>query len=151
MSQQDKVEREIIIQAPAERVWRALTDYIEFGKWFQVRLDQPFEKGKDSTGCITYPGYEHVKWEAKILEMEENKLFSFWGPPYVDNSDLDLSKEPWLTTVFTLTETAEGTLVKVVESGFSKLSPSIRSRAKTGNDDGWKLQMNNLFDYVSKS
>ncbi len=150
MSEMDKVERAILIQAPVERVWRALTDYVEFGKWFQVKLDQPFEKGKDSTGHMTISGFEHVKWEAKVLDMEENKLFSFSGPPYVENAEVDLSKEPWLTTKFTLTKTKEGTLVKVVESGFSKLSPSIRSRARTGNADGWKFQMSNLFDYVSQ-
>ena len=150
MNEMDKVEKEILIQAPIEKVWRALTDYVEFGKWFQVKLDQPFETGKDSTGHMTIPGYEHVKWEAKVLEMKENKLFSFAGPPYVENADVDLSKEPWLTTIFTLTTTAEGTLVKVVESGFSKLSPSIRSKARTGNTDGWDFQMKNLFDYVSQ-
>lgn len=149
MSERDTVEKEILVQAPIERVWRALTDYVEFGKWFQVKLDQPFATGRDSTGRMTIPGYEHVKWEAKILEMKENKLFSFSGPPYVENAEIDLSKEPWLITTFTLSSTAEGTLVKVVESGFSKLSPSIRSKARTGNIDGWDFQMSNLFSYVS--
>ncbi len=149
MSEKDTVEKEILVQAPIERVWRALTDHREFGKWFQVQLDQAFEAGKDSTGRMTIPGYEHVKWEAKILEVKENKLFSFSGPPYVENPDIDLSQEPWLTTVFTLSSTEKGTIVKVVESGFSKLSPSIRSEARTGNVDGWNFQMKNLFDYVS--
>lgn len=151
VNESDKIEKEIVIQAPIERVWRALIDYQEFGKWFQVKLDQPFETGKDSTGHMTIPGYEHIKWEAQVLEIKENSLFSFTWPPYVENTDVDLSKEPWLTTVFTLTETSGGTVVKVVESGFSKLAASIRSEARTGNIDGWNFQMENLSNYVSQT
>jgi hypothetical protein len=38
-------------------VWRALTDYREFGEWFRVNLESPFEVGKTARGRIAYPGY----------------------------------------------------------------------------------------------
>ncbi len=149
MNNTDTIEKEILVAAPIERVWRALSDFKEFGQWFQVRLDQPFEPGGASTGRMTIPGLEHVRWHARILTMQENKSLSFTWPPYVDDATLDLSQEPWLTTEFTLTETPEGTVVKVVESGFAGLSPEIRSKARTGNVDGWDFQMNNLARYVA--
>jgi hypothetical protein len=38
----DRIEKRIELAAPTSRVWRALTDYLEFGKWFGVRLEGPF-------------------------------------------------------------------------------------------------------------
>ena len=64
----DRIEKSIELNAPVERVWQALTDYKEFGEWFRVKLDGPFVAGEVSTGRITYPGYEHIKWEATIKE-----------------------------------------------------------------------------------
>src|SRR4051794_5582890 len=55
----DRIEKAIELNAPVERVWRALTDHGEFGEWFRVKLDGPFVPGEMSTGHITYPGYEH--------------------------------------------------------------------------------------------
>ena len=30
----DRIEKQIELKAPVSRVWRALTDYREFGEWF---------------------------------------------------------------------------------------------------------------------
>src|SRR6202044_613121 len=73
----DRIEKSIELQAPVSRVWRALTDYREFGEWFRVKLADPFVPGQVSRGQITWPGYEHVVWEAHIERMEPEDLFSF--------------------------------------------------------------------------
>ncbi len=78
----DRIEKRIELKAPVSRVWRALTDYREFGEWFRVKLDGPFVPGQVSRGHITYPGYEHVKWEAVVQKMEPERLFSFTWHPY---------------------------------------------------------------------
>src|SRR6266849_4485250 len=74
---EDRIEKRIELKAPVSRVWRALTDHREFGEWFRVKLDGPFVPGQVSRGQITYPGYEHVKWEAVVQKMEPERLFSF--------------------------------------------------------------------------
>lgn len=51
----DRIEKEIVLRAPRARVWKALTDSREFGTWFRVALDGPFEAGKRITGRMTYP------------------------------------------------------------------------------------------------
>ena len=73
----NRIEKRIELNAPASRVWRALADYREFGQWFQVKLEGPFIPGQVARGQITYPGYEHVTWEARIEKMEPERLFSF--------------------------------------------------------------------------
>lgn len=59
---QDQIEKVVDLAAPVARVWKAITDHKEFGEWFRVRLDRPFKVGETTTGNITFPGYEHVKW-----------------------------------------------------------------------------------------
>ena len=74
-------EKVVDLAAPVSRVWRALTDHEEFGQWFRVRLDGPFQVGVTTTGNITAPGYEHVQWESLTEAMEHERLFVFSWPP----------------------------------------------------------------------
>ena len=121
----DSIEKQIEIAAPVERVWRALTDYREFGRWFLVKLDAAFEEGKPITGQITHPGYEHVRFTAKTERIEPPRLFSFSWHPYAVDMTKDYSHETPTLIEFTLEATAKGTLLKVVESG----STSFRRNA----------------------
>ena len=72
----DSIEKRIELKAPISRVWRALTDYREFGEWFRVKLEGPFIPGQVSRGQMTYPGCEHVKWEAVVQKMEPERPHS---------------------------------------------------------------------------
>src|SRR5581483_3774769 len=72
LQRDDRIEKRIELKAPVSRVWRALTDHREFGEWFGVKLDGTFTPGQASRGHITYPGYEHLKWEAIVQKMEPN-------------------------------------------------------------------------------
>jgi uncharacterized protein YndB with AHSA1/START domain len=150
----DSIEKRIELKAPIARVWRALTDYREFGEWFRVKLDGPFVPGQVSRGQITYPGYEHVKWQAVVQEMEYERLFSFtWPHPKtfekVDNPP-DYSKEPTTLVEFRLEKTATGTLLILTESGFDKLPDDRRLEAFRRNDGGWTEQMKNIENYVAQ-
>src|SRR5947209_3485317 len=78
----NKIEKRIELKAPIARVWRALTDYREFGEWFQVKLEGPFAAGQPARGHLTYPGYEHLKFEVMVQKMESERLFSFTWHPY---------------------------------------------------------------------
>jgi uncharacterized protein YndB with AHSA1/START domain len=150
----DQVEKRIELRAPISRVWRAITDYREFGEWFRVRLDGPFVVGQVSRGQITYPGCEHIKWEALVQKMEPERLFSFtWPHPKSlekEGYPLDYSKEPRTLVEFRLEKTASGTLLVVTESGFDKLPGDRRLQAFRRNDGGWTEQMKNIENYVAQ-
>ncbi|HEX3680933.1 MAG TPA: SRPBCC family protein [Bryobacteraceae bacterium] len=147
----DRIEKSIELKAPVSRVWRALTDYREFGEWFQVRLHGPFVPGQISRGHITYPGYEHLKWEAVVQKMEPERLFSFTWHPYAVDPDVDYSKELSTLVEFKLEETAGGTLLSVTESGFDKIPAPRRAEAFRRNDGGWAEQMNSIERYVARA
>jgi uncharacterized protein YndB with AHSA1/START domain len=73
----DRIEKSMELKAPVARVWRALTDYREFGEWFRVKLDAPFAPGQPHRGQITWPGYEHHFMDFIVQKMEPERLFSF--------------------------------------------------------------------------
>ena len=62
----DRIEKTVDLAAPLSRVWRALTDHRQFGEWFRVHIESPFVVGETSRGHITYPGYEHLRWQAVV-------------------------------------------------------------------------------------
>ncbi len=146
----DKIEKRIELKAPVSRVWRAITDHREFGEWFRVKLDGPFAAGQVSTGHITYPGYEHVKWNAVVQKIEPERLFSFTWHPYGIDPKVDYSKETPTLVEFRLEKTATGTLLVVTESGFDKIPIGRRDEAFLKNDGGWTAQMKNIESYVAQ-
>jgi uncharacterized protein YndB with AHSA1/START domain len=144
----DRIEKTIEINASISRVWRALTDHKEFGTWFRVALDGPFIQGEISHGHITYRGYEHLRWEARVLKMEPERYFAFEWHPYAIEPDTDYSGEPSTLVEFTLQAMREGTLLTVVESGFDKLPAYRRDEAFRMNERGWEAQMKNIAVHV---
>jgi uncharacterized protein YndB with AHSA1/START domain len=147
----DYIEKRIELKAAVSRVWRALTDYREFGEWFRVKLDGPFAPGKISRGQVTYPGYEHLKWEAVVQKMEPEKLFSLAWHPYAIDPKKDYSKEPSTLVEFKLEKTTSGTLLILTESGFDKIPSDRRLEAFRMNDGGWTVQMKNIENHVTQT
>ena len=145
----DVIRKSTLVSAPIDRVWRAISDHREFGEWFRVALDQPFEAGKPSTGHMTYPGYEHIKWNAEIVAVEPPRRLAFRWHPYAIDPDFDYSNEPTTLVEFTLTERDGDTEVEVVESGFDALPVGRRDEAFRMNSGGWEQQMANIRDHVS--
>ena len=146
--QTDRIEKRIELKAPVSRVWKAITDHEEFGQWFRVKLDGPFAPGQVSTGHITYPGYEHLKWNAVVQRMEPERLFSFTWHPYAVDQSVDYSTEEPTLVEFRLEPTGSGTVLTVTESGFDKLPAHRRDQAFRSNDGGWAQQVENIRKHV---
>ncbi|MGZ8285118.1 MAG: SRPBCC family protein [Allosphingosinicella sp.] len=140
----DRIEKSIAIAAPVERVWRALTDHEEFGAWFRVELEGPFVLGELSRGRITYSGYEHLKWEARVVAMEAPRLFAFTWHPYAVDPDKDYSADPRTRVEFRLEPSGQGTNLIVVESGFDSIPAARREEALRMNTSGWETQVKNV-------
>jgi len=144
-----RIEKRIELRAPVSRVWRALTDYREFGEWFRVKIEAPFTPGKLAQGQITHPGYEHVRWQAVIQKMEPERLFSFTWHPYAIDPKADYSHETPTLVEFRLEKTATGTLLVLTESGFEKIPAERRAEAFRMNEGGWSAQLTNIERHVT--
>jgi len=148
----DRIEKKIVLSAARARVWRALSDSAEFGQWFRVRLEGPFHAGTTIVGQITYPGYEHLEVEMQIVELVPERYFSYrWRPNAIDPQK-DYSAEPMTLVEFKLEEApdAQGTLLTIVESGFSRLPPERRAEAFRNNASGWSEQLKNIERHVGQ-
>ena len=147
----DRIERKIVIDAPRERVWRALANAETFGDWFGADLKgQTFAPGQRARGRITFKGYEHAWFDVVVQRVEPQNLLSYRWHPYALDPAVDYSKEEPTLVTFTLSDTAgNGTLLTVVESGFDKVPPHRRLEAFRMNTRGWEAQLNSIARHVS--
>jgi uncharacterized protein YndB with AHSA1/START domain len=146
----NRIEKRIELSAPIARVWKALTDHREFGEWFRVKIDDPFNSGEVSRGHVTYPGYERLKWEVTIKAINPESYFAFTWHPYAVDPEADYSKETPTLVEFTLDPTTTGTLLTVIESGFDNIPAGRAVEAFRMNYNGWAIQMKNIEAYVSQ-
>ena len=146
----DRIEKQILLKAPVERVWHALTDTAEFGSWFRVKLGGKFVPGQSIAGPVLHPGYEHLMWKVTVERMVPYQQFAWRWHPHAIDSNKDYSHEPSTLVLFELSEVPGGTLLKVTESGFDGIPLERRETAYRGNSEGWSIQMGNIERHVSK-
>ncbi len=149
MNTTDRIEKKIVLRASGSRVWRAISDANEFGSWFGVILEGPFQAGARVRGQITVKGYEHVRLEITVERMEPERFFSYRWHPYAVDPAVDYSAEPTTLVEFTIQEVGAGTELTVVESGFDRIPAARRAEAFRMNDQGWTGQLRNIERYVS--
>lgn len=152
-SETDRVERNVVINAPRERVWRALSNAEEFGTWFGANLKGlTFAPGQRTRGMIDAStcGHEDCYFDVVIERMEPQELLSFRWHPYAIDSAVDYTKEQPTLVTFTLKDApGNSTLLMVEETGFDNVPPSRRLEAFRMNDRGWEWQLGNIAQYAS--
>jgi uncharacterized protein YndB with AHSA1/START domain len=158
---ENRIEKHVVLKAPLERVWEALTDSRQFGVWFGMELDGPFVAGQAATGRIRptqmdpevakmqepYSGLA-VSW--MIDRIEPRTLFAMRWHPYAIDPNVDYSDEPMTLITFTLKETSEGVDLTVTETGFENIPAHRRAEALKANDGGWAKQMELIAAYVHR-
>lgn len=145
----DRIEKRITLSAPRTRVWRALSEASQFGAWFGMKFEGPFEAGKTIRGKITTRGYEHLSVELRVERVEPEQLFSYRWHPYAIDAEHDYSAEPMTLVEFRLSETTGGTELSIMESGFERIPADRRAEAFRMNDGGWSAQLKNIERYVA--
>ena len=146
----DRIEKQVTLDAPRARVWRALTDVTQFNAWFGVSLATPFAPGAEVSGQISIRGYEHVTLTIGIETMEPERYFSFRWHPYAIEPGVDYSAEPTTLVSFTLADAGAGTRLAIVESGFDAIPESRRAKAFSSNSSGWNGQAENIRKFLAR-
>lgn len=146
----DHIERSVLIPAPRQKVWKALTDAKQFGDWFGVKLRGNFEPGETVAGSVTEKEHKDLPIEMRIGMMDREKLFSWRWHPAAVNPQVDYSREPTTEVQFKLEDAPGGTHLTVVEKGFDELPAERRDAAYRMNYEGWGIQMSRIEDYVQK-
>jgi uncharacterized protein YndB with AHSA1/START domain len=147
----NRIEKHVVLHAPLDRVWRAISNAEEFGRWFGVRFDGPFVAGTSVTAAITPTSIDEdvakrqqphagVKSTWQIVAIEPQRRFAYRWHPFAVDPDADYDQEPTTLVEFTLTETPEGVLLTIVESGFDVIPEARRSDSFEANTEGWAIQ-----------
>jgi uncharacterized protein YndB with AHSA1/START domain len=158
----DRIEKHVLLHAKRARVWRALTDSAEFGRWFGISFDAPFVPGGTLRGVVTgtrvdldvakaMEGIVGLPCVITIERIEPETLFSFRWHPHAMDPKVDYSREPTTLIVFELEEAPGGTLLKVTESGFDGIPAGRRKSAFEANEAGWGIQMDLIRKYLVQS
>jgi len=158
----DRIEKEVLLKAPLDRVWRAIGHADEFGQWFGVRFDGPFEPGASLTGVITPTAVDDDVAKAQephagkadtwqIVAVEPQRRLAFRWHPYGVEDGVDYSKAPTTLVEFTLEDTADGVLLRIVESGFQAIPAERRQSAFESNSEGWSAQTELIRKYLALS
>lgn len=145
---QDRIEKIVDLKASVSRVWRALTDHEEFGAWFHVRLDGPFQVGEVTTGNMTFPGSEHLKWESLTERLVPEELFQFSWPPSAVDPETEYPANAKVMVEFRLEPTEDGTRLTITESGFLQFPESKRLEVLRSNREGWDIQARHVAAHV---
>ena len=145
----DRIEQELTIKAPLARVWTALSSATEFGAWFGAKFDGDFEPGVSVRARMESGECSNIEFEILIDSVEPPSRFAFRWHPHAVDPDGDYSAEPMTLVEFLLSEVADGTLVRIVESGFDRLPEDRREVAFRMNSGGWEHQARALTNYVT--
>jgi uncharacterized protein YndB with AHSA1/START domain len=155
----DQIEKRVVLRAPLDRVWRAISDAEEFGRWFGVRFDGPFVEGASIGAAITpttvddavakrQEPHNGVKSTWHIVAIEPKRRFAYRWHPFAIDPGVDYEREPTTLVEFTLAETPEGVLLTITESGFDAIPEARRSASFEANAEGWSIQADLVRRYL---
>jgi uncharacterized protein YndB with AHSA1/START domain len=161
-SDTDRIEKKVFLRSPRARVWRALTDFQQFGSWFGMHFAGPFVPGQSVRGTIVpttvdatvaagQKPYEGIEFELHIDRLEPERIFCFRWHPYAVEGSVDYSVEPMTLVQFELEEVAQGVVLTVVESGFDKIPVTRRAKAFDANSGGWSMQVQLIEKYLAQT
>ena len=136
----DRIERDITVAAPIERVWAVLTRPEHIAVWFGAGTPNPAPVDIDLRpgGVMVLDHGEYGRFPTRIEHVEPPTYFAYrWASAYPG----ELATDDNSTLVeFRLTATNDKTLVQVVETGFASLViPADREETAgyESHSEGW--------------
>ncbi len=140
MSFPDRIERTIRISRSPREVWQALTTSEGLSSWFGERATIDLRPG----GSATMTFVSGMTVDMRVERVEEPTVFGYtWRL-------LDLPQEDLRRTYveFTLDRDGDGTLLRVVETGFAQLPVDTRRQTYDSHSEGWSRELAELAEYV---
>ena len=145
-AQTDRIERDVLIAAPVERVWELITRAEHVGRWFG---DAGAEIDLRPGGALslTWSSYGTFHGRVEAVEPPHRVLYR-----WLSTRESRAEPTPGNSTLIEFTLAAEGdrTRVAVVESGFDALEVDAEARAAAlaAITEGWAAELRDLADYA---
>lgn len=135
-SQTESISFELDLPHAPEKVWRALTQPELLAQWLLPVTGLELAPGAAFTlKAQAYPGWDGTV-NCRLIEIETHRKLSYtWAVPFLDT-----------VVTFTLTPTASGTRLGIVQSGFTP----EQKRESGGARYGWNMMGEKLFDLLAR-
>lgn len=135
-SQTESISFEFDLPHSPEKVWRALTDPVLLTEWLLPVVELELEPGAAFTLTTQpQPGWDGIV-NCRFLEIEAHRKLSYtWSVPFLDT-----------VVTFTLTPTASGTRLSLVQSGFK----ADQKQNFGGARYGWRMMGGKLVDLLGR-
>jgi len=127
----EPIEKNVTINAPVSRVWKALTDPAEIEKWMLMPNTFAPQAGKE----FTFQAEASEEWDGvfhcKLNECIENKKIVYtWNTAFI-NADTLVEIEP--------KENGDKTELTLIHSGWEKIAEN-REKVRNDHSTGWDLR-----------
>jgi uncharacterized protein YndB with AHSA1/START domain len=139
----DRIEREIVVAAPAGQLWEVLTRPEHIGRWFEgMDVEMDLRPG----GTMVLTNQEFGTFHGIVEQVEPPRRFAYRWARHPDTPVTDATAT---LVEFTLTPEGDGTRVRVAESGFTGTDALKvdQQRHAEANDQGWRQVLDNLRRY----
>jgi uncharacterized protein YndB with AHSA1/START domain len=138
---EQKIEREILIEAPVQVVWRVLTEAEHIQSWFSD--EATFEPRPGARGELVFRKHGH-RPQVEVQTVEEPHRFAFrWDHPAGSAADETNS----LYVEFNLVEEGQHTRLHLLERGFEH---GERAPQQSEHERGWGECLERLVDYAQQ-
>lgn len=141
MGVQDKIEREITINAPIERVWELVA---EPGWWIGDGDRSGQQRWRDGELEII-EDLRYGRFPILTVAAEPPRFVSYRGTMSLPGEEPTLNEGNSTLVEFWLTEQDGGTLLRVFESGFAAIAEAAGDETPfvtpEGNTEGWRQQL----------
>lgn len=136
----DRIERELVLRVPVERVWAAITVPDEMVQWFgdTAEIDlRPGGAGRQTFGDEKTPMI--------VATVEPTRRFAYYWEPGPGHREDRVPAENRTLVQFHLHPVEEGTWLRLIESGFAALADR---GVREGNVEGWDYHLGELTTYL---
>lgn len=143
------IEREILVNAPVDVVWKVITEPGQVAQWFCDEAE--FEARPGAGGSLSFGAKatnRPVTVRLRVEIAQPPRRFAFrWDHPAGEEPRPGNS----LLVEFTLTAEGDGTRLRLVESGFVALErpDDEKSGYLEAHETGWDAHLGNLRAHVS--
>src|SRR4051812_35398646 len=141
----ERIERDILIDAPVEIVWAVVTEPEHIGSWFSESAELDLRPG--GKALLHWDEYGTV--QGRVERVEPPHVFSF---RWVVDPGTDLTEDNSTLVEFRLSAEGESTRLTVVETGFRDLAvpDEDKQRHVDSHRRGWGLELGDLDDYMAQ-
>lgn len=138
----DEIKRELVIDAPIERVWSALTSAEELAQWFGDSAEIDLVPG--GRARIGWSEYDSIA-DCIVEVVDRPTRFTFrWSA--INDTPLETQS---LLVEFTLRQEGDSTHVTLLESGFADLPDEVYEERLAENSKGWDAELDDLRTYLA--